>query len=264
MPAYMPSRRQALATVHAALEMGVTLLDTANCYSGSLRDVGANERLIAEALESWSGDRDAALVATKGGRFRDDHGRWLPDARPQALVAACDRSLVDLGVEQIGLYQLHAPDPAVPFEDSIDALDELRRQGKIARIGLSNVTADQVRAAAAITPVASVQNALSPSSPHGQDVIVAAGEVGAAFLAWAPLDGVRTDEEAAAHPEFLAAAETMGISVRQLALAWERSLAPHVIPLFGARSPTEVAESVVAADLQIGGEILALLPGHRT
>src|ERR687892_812021 len=156
-----PPERQGLEVIRAALEAGVRLIDTADVYCLDDADIGHNERLVAEALRGWSGDRDAVLVATKGGLTRPG-GRWERDGRPEHLRAACERSLRALGVERIGLYQLHAPDPAVPFEESVGALADLRGEGKVRWVGLSNVSVAQIRAAEAITPVASVQNRLNP------------------------------------------------------------------------------------------------------
>lgn len=136
MTPWAPTRRQALATLHAALDGGVRLVDTADCYSDSIDHVGANEALVAEALRTWPGDADEVLVATKGGRWRPGDGSWRPDGRPEALRAACEASLRALGVERIGLYHLHAVDPDVPLEESVGALLELRDAGKVERIGL--------------------------------------------------------------------------------------------------------------------------------
>jgi len=134
-----PPEEQGIRVIHAALDAGVTLIDTADVYCLDNQDIGHNERLVARALGSWQGDRDQVTVATKGGVTRPA-GRWDTDGRPQHLRAACERSLKALGVERLDLYQLHAPDPKVPLAESVGALGELKQEGKIRWIGLSNVS----------------------------------------------------------------------------------------------------------------------------
>jgi len=156
-----PSEAQGIRVLHAALDAGVTLIDTADVYCLNQHDIGHNERLIAAALASWPGARGGVTVATKGGVVRPG-GRWESDARPAQLRAACDRSLLALGIERIDVYQLHAPDPRVPFAESVGELARLREQGKVRWVGLSNVSVAQIREAQAIAPVTSVQNRLNP------------------------------------------------------------------------------------------------------
>ena len=157
-----PDEAQAVRTVHAALDAGVTLLDTADAYCLGPDEVGHNERLLATALASWSGDRDAVVIATKGGHTRPPDGSWALDGSREHLRAACEASLSALGVEAIGLYQFHRPDPEVPWAESIGALEELRAEGKVQMVGVSNADPGQIREAGAITPLAAVQNELSP------------------------------------------------------------------------------------------------------
>ena len=156
-----PPENVALRVIHAGLDAGMTLIDTADVYCLDQNDIGHNERLVAQALKTWSGPRDQVIVATKGGMIRPD-GRWERDARPERLRRACERSLQALQVDRIDLYQLHAPDHQVPFEESVGALAELQREGKIRWIGLSNVSVAEIKAAEAITEVATVQNRLNP------------------------------------------------------------------------------------------------------
>src|SRR5207245_2104807 len=148
-------------TLHAALDAGMTLIDTADVYCLDDDDIGHNERLIARALAGWTGDRSGVIVATKGGLTRP-RGSWQRDARPERLRAACDASLAALGVERIDLYQLHAPDDAVPLADSVGALADLRAAGKIRWVGLSNVAVEEIDEARGIVPVTTVQNRMSP------------------------------------------------------------------------------------------------------
>jgi len=157
-----PDEATAIKVIHAALDAGMTLIDTADVYCLDDGDLGHNERLIARALRDWP-RRAEVLVATKGGMERPD-GTWTVNAQPEHLRAACERSLRALGVEAIGLYQLHAPDPTVPFEESVGALAELQRQGKVLHVGLSNVAVPAIDLARTVVQVASVQNRCTRSS----------------------------------------------------------------------------------------------------
>ena len=262
MTPWAPDRTTAIATIHAALDAGVTYLDTASCYADSHRDAGANEELVADALATWSGDRDSVFVGTKGGRRRDDSGTWVQDGRPDALRASCERSLQALRTDRIGLYWLHGPDPSVPFAESLWALADLRAEGKVDRIGMCDVTLDQVVLADAILGVAAVQDGISPSRcrPAAAEMAARCGEVGVPFLADGPLPGVGTDVDEVAHRGFVGVARDLGVSVRQVALAWVRSAGPSTVPLFGPTSPAQVAEGVAALDLDLPASELARLP----
>ena len=156
-----PDEARSVRTIHAALDAGVTLIDTADAYCIDESEVGHGERLVAKALAAWPGDRDRVLVATKGGHTREG-GEWGLDGRPEHLRQACEASLRALGVETIGLYQFHRPDPKVPFAESVGALAELEEAGKVRLVGLSNVSVDQIRQARQLVQVASVQNKFSP------------------------------------------------------------------------------------------------------
>jgi aryl-alcohol dehydrogenase-like predicted oxidoreductase len=156
-----PDRPRAIATIHAALDAGITLIDTADAYCTSRVDTGHNERLVAEALQSRGAHHDEVLVATKGGHVRPDDGSWIIDGRPEHLKAACEASLRALDVDVIDLYQLHRPDPAIALAESVGAMADLRDEGRVRLVGLSNVNIDQIEEASAIVPVASVQNQLS-------------------------------------------------------------------------------------------------------
>jgi len=156
-----PSEDQAIRAVHAALDSGATLIDTADVYCLDDSDIGHNERLIAKALKQWPGSKDHIIVATKGGLTRPG-GRWERNGRPEHLRRACDKSLAALGVERIDLYQLHAPDPRVPFADSVGVLAELKAAEKVRCVGLSNVSVEEIEEARGIVEVTTVQNRLSP------------------------------------------------------------------------------------------------------
>jgi aryl-alcohol dehydrogenase-like predicted oxidoreductase len=252
-----PDEPQAIRTLHAALDAGLTLIDTADVYSLGDHDLGHNERLVARALREWRGPRETVLVATKGGSTRPD-GRWERNGRPAHLRAACERSLKALGVDEIDLYQLHAPDPTVPFEESIGALARLLEEGKIRRVGLSNVGVPHIEAAARIVAVTTVQNRLSPffreSLERGVVAHCTAHRIG--FLAYSPVGGGRLNRKLPAHPEVGAIARRAGASPHAVVLAWVMAQGPQVIPIPSARTPEHVRDSVTAMDLQLGPDDL--------
>jgi aryl-alcohol dehydrogenase-like predicted oxidoreductase len=183
-----PDEAQAFRTIHAALDAGVTLIDTADSYCIDESDMGHGERLVAKALAAWPGDRDRVLVATKGGHTRPG-GRWEVDGRPEYLRQACEASLRALGVEAIGLYQFHRPDPKVPFTESVGALAELKVAGKVRLVGLSNVSVDQINQARQLVEVASVQNEFSPRFRRSEGELAFCAAQRIAFLPWGPLGG---------------------------------------------------------------------------
>jgi len=254
-----PDRAQAVRTVHAALDVGVTLVDTADAYCLGADEVGHNERLVAEALRSWSGAGDV-LVATKGGHTRPPDDSWALDGSRTHLRAACEASLRTLGVEALGLYQLHRPDPNVPWAESVGALEELRQEGKVVHVGVSNADPDQIREACAITPLAAVQNQLSPAYRSSLPEVSLCQELGIAFLPWSPLGGMSAAADLGAeYAAFGEIARQRGVSAQQVCLAWLLSLAPVVIPIPGSRRPASIVDSVGAADLVLTPEELASL-----
>jgi aryl-alcohol dehydrogenase-like predicted oxidoreductase len=255
-----PPRAQAIDAVRAALDAGVRLIDTADVYCLDDSDIGHNEMLIAEALRGWGGDRDAVLIATKGGLTRPA-SRWERDGRPEHLRAACDRSLRALGVERIALYQLHAPDPRVPFDESVGALAQLRREGKIRWVGLSNVTVSQIRAAEAITPVASVQNRLNPyfREALADGVVQYCTEQGTGFLAYSPTGGGRLNLKLPDHPVLRPMAARLGVTAHALVIAWVLAQSPSVIAIPSARRVAHAVDSVRAGELELSAEDLAAI-----
>jgi aryl-alcohol dehydrogenase-like predicted oxidoreductase len=255
-----PPEPQSLRVLAAVLDAGVTLIDTADAYCLDEGDVGHNERLIAAALRSWGGDRSRVIVATKGGVIRQG-ARWGQDGSPAHLRAACERSLRALGVERIDLYQLHAPDSRVPFTESVGALAELRRQGKVRWIGLSNVSVDQIREAAAVTPIASVQNRLNPFFREAltEGVVRHCAEQGIGFLAYSPTGGGRLNLKLPTHPVVARLAERLGASPHAVALAWVLSQSPTVIAIPSARSTEHALDSVSAAELTLSPDDLSAI-----
>jgi aryl-alcohol dehydrogenase-like predicted oxidoreductase len=245
--AHRPPEHEAVALIRRALDLGVTLLDSADGYALDERERGHNERLIAKAL---AGRRDEVLVATKGGVARPA-GRWVIDASPARLRAACEESLRALGSDRIDLYQLHAPDPRVPFEDSVGTLAELRRAGKIRLLGLSNVTRTQIEVAMRITEIVSVQNELSVlvRAAEQDGTVALCAERRLTFLAYRPLAGRQGAMRLGEIPALAAAAERLQETPARVALAWLLARWPHVIPLPGPTRITTLEEAVRAAEL---------------
>lgn len=247
-----PPEEQGVRVIHAALDAGVTLIDTADVYCLDDKDIGHNERLVARALGSWAGNRDEIIVATKGGVTRPA-GRWETDGRPQHLRQACERSLEALGVERIDLYQLHAPDPRVPLAESVGALAELKQEGKIRWVGLSNVSVPEIREAESIVQVTSVQNRLNPffREALAEGVVDYCEGRGMGFLAYSPTGGGRLNHKLPAHPVLQPMAARLGVTPHALVLAWVLSRSPGVIVIPSARTVEHARDSAGAADLTL-------------
>jgi aryl-alcohol dehydrogenase-like predicted oxidoreductase len=247
-----PNEEQAIRVLHAALDAGVTLIDTADVYCLDNGDIGHNERLIARALKSWPGNREQVVVATKGGITRPA-GRWETDGRPQHLRAACEQSLRALGVERIDLYQLHAPDPRVPLAESVGALAELQREGKIRWVGLSNVSVPQIWEAESIVGITSVQNRLNPffREALAEGVVEYCAGRGMGFLAYSPTGGGRLNRKLPAHPVLQSMAARLGVTPHALVLAWVLARSPAVIVIPSARTTEHALDSAGAAELTL-------------
>ncbi|GAA1741825.1 aldo/keto reductase [Isoptericola hypogeus] len=257
-----PDEARAIATIHAALDAGVTLIDSADAYQVGSDDNNHNELLIAKALRGYPGGTTDVLVATKGGFERPSDGSWVNNGTPEHLKAAAAVSAKNLGVDSIALYQFHHPDPAVPFEDSIGALKDLLDDGLIRAAGVSNVSTEQILAAREILGdgLVSVQNQFSPAHQDSRRELELAAELGLAFLPWSPLGGIgRGGSLAGANSAFTEIAAERGVSPQQVALAWELSLSPTVIPIPGASRPESITDSARAADLQLTDAELARL-----
>ncbi|MEV8095884.1 aldo/keto reductase [Kitasatospora sp. NPDC085879] len=264
-----PDEEAAIATVHAALDAGVTLIDTADSYHWHAGERGHNELLIARAL-ARRGDRSGVLVATKGGRGRPGDGSWTVDGRPEHLRRACEESLRRLGTEAIGLYQLHKPDPRVPWADSVGALRDLLEAGKIRAAGISNADSAQIREARAIlgAGLVSVQNRYSPTDRTGEPELRLCEELGLAFLPWSPLGGISRsslDGPSALGPAdtpFHRVAAARGVSPQRICLAWLLALSPVAVPIPGASRPATIRDSAAAAGTVLEPAEIALLPAR--
>jgi aryl-alcohol dehydrogenase-like predicted oxidoreductase len=254
-----PDRERSIRTIHAALDAGVTLIDTADAYHLHADEVGHNEELIAEALKTWGGDADQVLVATKGGHLRPGDGSWTKNGDPAYLKSAAKESARRLGVEQIGLYQFHRPDPNVAYEDSVGAIRELLDEGVIAQAGISNADPDQIRQAQEILGgrLASVQNQFSPDFRSSEPELQLCDELGIAFLPWSPLGGISAAADLGSKfAPFAEVAKQHGVSPQQVALAWELAKSPWVIPIPGSSRPETIQDSVKAVDLQLSDDEL--------
>lgn len=252
-----PERSRSIATIHAALDAGISLIDTADAYHLGADDLGHNETLIAEALSSYGGDTSGVLVATKGGHLRPGGGAWTLDGSPEHLKAACDASLRRLGVEAIGLYQFHRPDPTVPYEDSVGAIADLLDAGKIRMAGISNANPDQIRTAQAILGgrLVSVQNQFSPAFRSSEPELELCDELGIAFLPWSPLGGIKNAADLATrYAPFAEVAAEVGATAQQVTLAWMLAKSPVVIPIPGSSRPETIRASAAASDLALTPE----------
>jgi aryl-alcohol dehydrogenase-like predicted oxidoreductase len=250
--------REAVRTIHAAIDAGVTLIDTAHCYT-TVDEPAHNERLVALALRDHP-RRDDVLVATKGGHWRESAHDFPIDGRRDRIREHCEMSLRVLGVEAIGLYQLHWPDPHVSVSESIGAIAELQREGKVRRVGVSNFSVAQIEEARGVVDVVSVQNRFSPAYDGDRDVIAWCAREGIAYLSYMPLDGLGAAPSVGDRmPAFARVADSRGVSPQRVVLAWHLAQAPVVIPIPGARRPQTIADSAAAAQLELTAEELAQL-----
>jgi aryl-alcohol dehydrogenase-like predicted oxidoreductase len=242
-----PDVDEAIAVLRRAVERGVNFIDTADSYGPHV-----SERLIAEALHPYPDD---LVVATKGGLLRSGPGGWSTDGRPQHLRAACEGSLQRLRLEQIPLYQLHRPDPRVPLEDSVGMLVELKREGKIRHIGVSNVTEAQLDQAMRLTPVVSVQNRYSRADRSSESMVDRCESESIAFLPWAPIEGGRI----ASDSPVARVAEAHDATPHQVALAWLLARSPVMLPIPGTGSVAHLEDNLQAASLRLTPDEVAEL-----
>jgi len=260
-----PDEKQSIVTIHAALNNGLRLIDTADAYCLGSWETGHGERLVARALSTWSGDPDDVLVSTKGGQYRPGDGSWRVNGQPSYLKRACEASLEALGVDAIGLYHFHRPDPDVPFADSIGALRELLEAGKIRTAGISNTDVTQIQTALEILgkdKLVSVQNEFSPAVRTSEAELQYCGEQGITFMPWSPFGRIRAASDlVAAFPAFGRVAEAHCVSPHRVVLAWMLAKGEHVVPIPGARRPETILDSIEADRLRLSAEEIALLDG---
>ena len=233
-------REEAVAVLRRAVELGVNLVDTAASYGPEV-----NEALIAETLHPYP---EGLVIATKGGLSRPGPGRWQQDGRPETLRSSLEGSLRRLRLERIDLYQLHSVDPRVPFEESVGTLAELRAEGTIRHVGLSNVDARQLAAAREIVPIVSVQNRYNVGDRYSEGVLDACERAGIAFLPWFPLGLGRL---ATSTGRLAQIARSRGATPAQVALAWLLRRSPVMAPIPGTSSVEHLEEDVAAAELEL-------------
>src|SRR5260370_32446805 len=235
-----PDPDRARAALRRAVELDVTFIDTADSYGPEV-----SERLIADTLYPYP---DELVIATKGGLVRRGRGQWIPDGRPEHLRQACEGSLARLRLDRIDLYQFHRPDPRVPIAESVGALAELKDEGKIRHIGVSNFTEDQLREAERVTAVVSVQNRYNVTDRSSEPMLDLCDLEMLVFLPWSPI------EDTGAIPAVLAAARRHRVSGRQAALAWLLTRSQQVLPIPGAGDPEHVEQNAAAASIDLTPE----------
>ncbi len=256
-----PAPEDAIGVVHAALDAGVTLIDTADAYAHDESEFGHNETLVARALASYGAGADEVLVATKGGHTREGTD-WGLDGSPAYLRRAAEDSLRRLGGEAIGLYQYHRPDPATPWGESMGALRALVDAGLVRMVGVSNADIAQIDVARSVIGDAfvSVQNQFSPGWRFSADELEHCAAHGLAFLPWSPFGGVgAAGSLGTTAPAFAEVADELGASVYQVTLAWHLAQADVVLPIPGASRTASIVDSAAAAELSLTPEHLARL-----
>jgi aryl-alcohol dehydrogenase-like predicted oxidoreductase len=244
-------RENALRVLRRAIDLGVTFIDTADAYGPEI-----NEEQIATALHPYP---EGLIIATKGGNTRPGPGKWEPDCRPERLKACCEQSLRRLKLDCIDLYQLHTVDPNVPFQEQVGALRDLREEGKIRHVGLSNVTFEELREAEGIVPIVSVQNRYNMMHRGGDNerIIDYCHERGMAFLPWFPLGA--GDERITDNTEAQVVAKAHGVRVVQIALAWLLHRSPCILAIPGTSSIAHLEENMAAANIELNDEDLVRL-----
>jgi pyridoxine 4-dehydrogenase len=235
-----PSRDQAIATLRRVVELGVNFIDTADSYGPDV-----SETLIAEALYPYPDD---LVIATKGGLVRPGPNRWGENGRPEHLREVCEGSLRRLRLDQIPLYQFHRPDRAVPLAESIGAIAEMKNEGKIRHIGISNVSESQLREAQQIVPIVSVQNRYNASDRRSESLIDLCEQEELVFLPWAPV------QESDKNPAVANAAERHGVTQHQVVLAWMLASSPQILPIPGTGSVRHAEENIAAASVKLSPE----------
>ena len=247
-----PPEDQAISTIHAALDAGVTFIDTADAYCLDESDFNHNERLIAKALE---GRREQVTIATKCAVKRP-RGAWTVDARPDYLLEAAEKSLRALEVEALDLLQLHAPDSRVPFADSVGALAKLRERGLVKHVGLSNVSVAQIEEARKIVPIASVQNRYNPNdrSPEKDGVLDYCTRHRLVFIAYSPFGGTLGAPTLGTLGKLADEARKRRVSPYRLVVAWLLAKSPQLVALVGARRPESITDSAAAGDMELDSD----------
>jgi len=253
-------REQAIATIHHAIDLGITLLDTANVYSPTWDTFGHNETLVAEAMRTYSGSADISkvVIATKGGIIKPAENVVERDGTREGLLRACEASLKRLNTSSIELYQFHRHDPSVTYTEQMLSLKALKDAGMVKRIGLSNAQGPELAVALEILGgpndggVVSIQNEYSPRYRGEQDVLDKCAELGIAFLPWSPLGGAaQAGEVGSRYSDFAAVATEVGATAQEVVLAWLLALTPVMIPIPGATKTATVDSIIRSTELKL-------------
>ena len=250
-----PPEAEGRRVLHAALDAGMTFIDTADVYCLDDGDIGHNERVVAAVVKERGGD---AKIATKAG-LRRPKGAWVNDGSPEHIREACEKSLRALGTDRIWLYQFHAPDPRVAFAKSVETFAELQRQGRFVHFGLSNVTVEQIDQAQKILPVVSVQNRLNPYFRESIEVARECARRRITFLAYSPVGGGRLAKKLPQFDVLIELARKHDRSVHQVVLAWVRAQSPAVVPIPGARRVEHAVDSARAGGLELSADELGAI-----
>jgi pyridoxine 4-dehydrogenase len=240
-----PDREEAKRVLRRAIELDVNFIDTADSYGPDVSEI-----LIAEALYPYPDD---LVIATKGGLVRPGPGAWEPDGRPEHLREVCEGSLKRLKLDRIPLYQFHRPDPKVPLAESIGALVELKDEGKIRHIGVSNVKESELHVASSITPIVSIQNRFNANDRSSESLVDLSEQEGFVFLPWAPL--IDADKVSAIRD----AAKSRGATAHQIAIAWMLARSPQILPIPGTSDVDHLEENVAAASIELSREEVAAI-----
>jgi aryl-alcohol dehydrogenase-like predicted oxidoreductase len=251
-----PSEEDAIRVIHSALDAGISFIDTANVYCEDHTDIGHNERLIAKAVRAW-GKRSDVVVATKGGLERPG-GRWTVNGDPTHLKEACEKSLRALSTPCIDLYQLHAPDPKVPFLDSVGALADLQQEGKIRYIGLSNVSLSHLKTAAPLIKIITVQNRCNPFDTNcfTDGVFDFCDQNDISFLPYSPMGGSRGKARVGTNLHLVDMGRQVGASPYEIVLAWLRQRSPIIVPIPGASKVTNARSSAHSVNIHLSPDQL--------
>ncbi len=253
-----PREADAIAVVHRALDLGVTLLDTADAYCLDETDKHHNEWLLHKALQQYQGDISPVIVATKGGLIRPN-GAWTRNGNPEHLRQTIQESFAAMGGRAIDLWQYHAPDPDYAIADSLTPVKEAVESGVIRYVGVSNFSVEQIDAARKVVDIVSVQNQYNPwhRQPESDGVLAYCEQEGLTFLPWSPLGGSRRVQELPKIGAIAELAKARGISVYCLVLAWLRAKSPCVVPIPGASKVESIEDSVNAAEVNLSAEEVA-------
>ena len=253
-------QEQARATVHAALDAGITFLDTADIYAPSWDTMGHNEKIVAGALNTWDGDRSQVVVATKGGITRGEGEAWGRDGSAEYLRSALEKSLKNLETDAIDLYYWHRPDRSIRYAEGIETLASFKQEGLIREIGISNANVEEIDVAIEVLGeggLAAVQNQFSPTFfQTSREELKHCGENGIAFVPWSPLGGTGGGASGVGErfAQIARIAKAHDVSPQQVVLAWQLGLGEHVIPIPGASRPESITDSAKAMSLELTGE----------